>query len=437
MGRPDEVRHAMEERQRKWMSERSAEEARRDVQAELAAAAAARGARAPASAARGPPAGYSSHASAAQAAAARAHACTASDGHDGLAHSIGTPAELAGPGAHVVLDRITERLAQRMRSELAAELSRESAKAQHAQRERSQRAESRLSAEVASHTCPICYELMAGTDNGPVLLVPCGHTLCAACVARIDAHAHSGQRRAACPICRAPVDSRAPNVSLRSIVNALLATRDAVRSAAAAAPHASEIAAAMLTAAQPRADGGGGGGGGGAFDDAGHRATSGCGASVYAPASVADAEARADARRYASQFQSFCMRAAVLAHEAEDTRGAIESAAVKAGTAHAVLVHLRAERATADERARAAAAEAALLAEQEVEQAERLRGLRAHEAELREQLALLERTLEPLRTEADKARFLALQLDPSTQLDDGLGAGGPAACTRAQSRAWD
>lgn len=112
MGRPDEVRHAMEERQRKWMSERSAEEARRDVQAELAAAAAARGARAPASAARGPPAGYSSHASAAQAAAARAHACTASDGHDGLAHSIGTPAELAGPGAHVVLDRITERLAQ-------------------------------------------------------------------------------------------------------------------------------------------------------------------------------------------------------------------------------------------------------------------------------------------------------------------------------------
>jgi hypothetical protein len=70
--------------------------------------------------------------------------------------------------------------------------------------------------------------------------------------------------------------------------------------------------------------------------------------------------------------------------------------------------------------ARAAAAEAALLLAQEEEQARKLESLSTAEAQLEEQLALLERTLGPLRLEADKARLLALQLNPSIQLDDGL-----------------
>lgn len=336
-----------------------------------------------------------------------------------------------------------------MRSELAAELSRESVKAQQAQRERSQRVESRLSAEVASHTCPICYELMAGKEHGPILLVPCGHTLCEACARRLEQAAEQA-RRAACPVCRAPIASRAPNVSLRSIIGALVHTREAVRHAAARPADGSELAAAVLAAAQGRGAGAGGwlggagaaagdGGDGGSLGGSGWSACGGGGSltggyggggggGYGAPrASAAElearAEAQAEAQRYASQYQSFCMRAAVLAHEAADTRGAIDGAAAKAATARAVLDHLRAEREAAEERARKAAAEAALLVEQEREQTAKLDALRAREAELHEQLGLLERTLGPLRTEADKARLLALQLDPHVALDDGGGGG--------------
>ena len=37
--------------------------------------------------------------------------------------------------------------------------------------------------EIASHTCPICYELMVPPDHSPMLLFPCGHSFCAACLA--------------------------------------------------------------------------------------------------------------------------------------------------------------------------------------------------------------------------------------------------------------
>lgn len=338
-----------------------------------------------------------------------------------------------------------------MRTELVAELSRESAKAHEAQRAASQRVESRLSAEVLSHTCPICYELMAGSEkgrNGPVLCVPCGHTLCEACAAALQRGAQPGARPA-CPVCRAPIASQAPNVSLRSIVSSLLHTRDSVRAQAAGTRVAgtggspddggSALAAAVLGAGYGAGAGayGGGGEGGGRYCGGGgcgalggdvgggyggRDASGGYGSGGYGGgngASAAQLEARAEARRYASQYQSYCMRAAVLAHEAADTSGAIASAEARAANAAAVLAHLRAERGAADERARKAAAEAALLAEQEGAQAAKLETLRASEAELRAQLGLLERTLRPLRVEADKARLLALQLDPTVALDDG------------------
>jgi chromosome segregation ATPase len=136
-------------------------------------------------------------------------------------------------------------------------------------------------------------------------------------------------------------------------------------------------------------------------------------------ASAALAEAVAESARYASQYQSFCMRAAVLAHELADTRAALDAARARTATADAVARHLAAERAAADERARAAAAEAAMLARQECEQRAKADGLCALEAELDGQLDLLARTLQPLRLEADKARLLALQLNPAANLDDG------------------
>jgi hypothetical protein len=187
MGRPDDVRASMQERQRRWMTERTAEETRRDVQREL-------GPPPPRTAVPPTPPAFGEP---------RRGDNPRALGASGGAPSLPPPASTAAHSAHMVLDRITERLAevrrhracarvprerraglvvgsgrpparapftrpplaparrapapQRMRTELHVELERESSRAQASQLAASQRAESRLSAEVLSHTCPICY----------------------------------------------------------------------------------------------------------------------------------------------------------------------------------------------------------------------------------------------------------------------------------------
>lgn len=140
------------------------------------------------------------------------------------------------------------------------------------------RIEATLASEVASHTCPICYELMvppvrshirrsfshllavtalfccgafhsprrccctppvrvsfehrpsawllpmalqhtersslaAPQGNGPVLLFPCGHTFCDACL-RQHTSKHANPGKAPCPYCRQPIQSKARRVCI-------------------------------------------------------------------------------------------------------------------------------------------------------------------------------------------------------------------------------
>jgi hypothetical protein len=42
----------------------------------------------------------------------------------------------------------------------------------------SERMELYLEAELGTHTCKICFELMVSPVHTPVLLFPCGHTFC-------------------------------------------------------------------------------------------------------------------------------------------------------------------------------------------------------------------------------------------------------------------
>ncbi|KAJ1638340.1 hypothetical protein T492DRAFT_945005 [Pavlovales sp. CCMP2436] len=427
MGRPEDVRAQMESRQQKWLSERSAEEARREVAAELSSGkhgGSVIRARAPSrdGFAHGGAAPPSTPPAFAVRVAGTVYAAGDSSRGDGRGDANQAA---ANPAAHVVLDRITERLAGRMRAELVAELSRESARAAAAQREHSQRVESRLSAEVASHTCPICYELMAGAELSPILFVPCGHTLCKLCATKIGAPGlpgvPTGQSSRPCPVCRSPISSTAPNVSLRSIIMALLHTRDAMRSQSLQPQDGSELAlslSGLYAASGPPGSAAGREQTG--YGQSGWEQSGGVREAVRRATAI-DAEAAAEAARYASQYQSFCMRAAVLSHEAADTHQAAAATAAKAKSAEAVLRHLSGERAAAEERVRTAQREAHLITAQESEQAAKLGALRAAEAELLAQLELLQRTLQPLGLEADKARLLALNLDPGVVLDDGAG----------------
>eukprot|EP00756_Hemistasia_phaeocysticola_P025995 Hpha_TRINITY_DN16035_c5_g1::TRINITY_DN16035_c5_g1_i1::g.120423::m.120423 len=71
--------------------------------------------------------------------------------------------------------------------------------------------------------CPVCFDMMLPPDASPMLCVPCGHTFCDRCLARLQRHG-SG-KRFQCPVCRAAVESVAPNHSLRSMLESMASTR--------------------------------------------------------------------------------------------------------------------------------------------------------------------------------------------------------------------
>ena len=70
------------------------------------------------------------------------------------------------------------------------------------------RCDSYLQTELQTHTCPVCYELMAPPHKAPMLLFPCGHSFCKQC---IDSHTARGANT--CPYCREPVSSHGAAVS--------------------------------------------------------------------------------------------------------------------------------------------------------------------------------------------------------------------------------
>ena len=57
--------------------------------------------------------------------------------------------------------------------------------------------ESYLNAELHTHTCKICEEVMRSPDKTPMILFPCGHTFCKLCI-----HGSNNRRRNECPYCR-------------------------------------------------------------------------------------------------------------------------------------------------------------------------------------------------------------------------------------------
>lgn len=77
-----------------------------------------------------------------------------------------------------------------------------------------QRIDRSIADELETNTCSICFELMLPKDHSPIILFPCGHTLCKLC---IDHHFKTARQKL-CPLCRCKVDSHAVNISLQNLV---------------------------------------------------------------------------------------------------------------------------------------------------------------------------------------------------------------------------
>ncbi|QDZ21622.1 RING-type domain-containing protein [Chloropicon primus] len=114
-----------------------------------------------------------------------------------------------------LVDALTIRLAEKIKAELQLEDRAELGKVQAQVRKEKasvNKLEGYLAKEIASHKCPICYELMIPPDNSPMLLFPCGHTFCKTCL-----RTHEKYNRRKCPYCRQKIESTAANMSLQQL----------------------------------------------------------------------------------------------------------------------------------------------------------------------------------------------------------------------------
>ena len=123
----------------------------------------------------------------------------------------------------IFLNRLTDKLTDHIRDELRREMQ-TNLKHEDVRDKVAQKMESYLEAELSTHTCKICFELMISPHHTPILLFPCGHTFCQQC---IDTHvgssstlsAKNGAAKKSCPYCRTPIESRAVNQSLRELID--------------------------------------------------------------------------------------------------------------------------------------------------------------------------------------------------------------------------
>lgn len=93
------------------------------------------------------------------------------------------------------LSKLTDKLTVHIREEIQKELA-NSISSNEVRDSVSSKMDSYLSAELSTHTCKICFELMTSPNHTPVLLFPCGHTFCKQCIDQVT------RTNKGCPYCR-------------------------------------------------------------------------------------------------------------------------------------------------------------------------------------------------------------------------------------------
>ncbi len=341
------MRAELAARQRSWMQQRQAEQDRKHAEASLGLAA-----------------------------GGAVAATTNSNGGDGAA---------AAAGGAEVLDRLAMQIADR----LQVEVRKESAKLMQDGAVGAQ-VESLLERHIASNNCPVCFELMAGKERQPILLFPCGHTFCAAC---LRMHLEKLDRKT-CPYCRERVASQAPNISLQQVIDGFVERQTALRKGEVLPELEQGLAAQQLQQKQRRMQMGGGGGGGPEGGGGGGEG----------------AEA-AEAARYAEQYRAYSMRCKVMRNQLLESHGECSELIEKRRTAEAVLGHLGREEELAEERLEAARLELEVVRAQRAEQAGKCDALSGRQRELQQMKELVGQTHRGLEGERQKALLLLRNFD--------------------------
>ena len=281
-----------------------------------------------------------------------------------------------------VLDKLAEQIASR----LQVEVRRENARLMQNGAVGAQ-VESLLERHIATHQCPICFELMSGKEHAPTLLFPCGHTFCAACLRQ---HLEKLARKT-CPYCRETVASQAPNISLQQVIDGFV-ERQGTLARGEVLPELVQGQENVAAAARAGADRSGA-------------------APALGGACGGGAAGGTDAARYAEQYRAFSMRCRVMRNQLDESRAEAGALGEKQVTANAVLDHLEREEGAARERIEAARLELEVIQAQRAEQARKCDEIVARQDELRNIEGIVAQTVESLEADRQKALLLLRNFD--------------------------
>ncbi|KAG2426898.1 hypothetical protein HXX76_012685 [Chlamydomonas incerta] len=291
------------------------------------------------------------------------------------------PATLGGVGGvkpEEVIDRLTERITDRLRGELKLELQRESDSLAAQQGA----LDTFLVKELETqNTCPVCYEIMVPPDHAPMMLFPCGHSFCGACLE----HHIDRNRKTQCPICRKRIESRAPNYSLQQLIQQVAAKKDRAGPRGPLSPAGA--GAGDESGMGLGADGAGGGGNG-------------------AMAAGGPPELGGNADRVRRQYERAATRMRVLRNELADTQAEAAALDGRVAAAAAVVGHLQEEEQQVVRRLAAVQAELDLVREQLAGQGGKVADLNRQAEAVAQRRELLQATLGPLEAEVEKLEVL-------------------------------
>ena len=260
--------------------------------------------------------------------------------------------------------------------------------------------ESLLERHIASNNCPVCFELMAGKLHEPTLLFPCGHTFCATC---LRTHLDKLGRKT-CPYCREHVQSQAPNVALRQVIDGFVERQQAL-GRGEVLPEILQGQENVFNAQQQQQQqqqmmimmtmqGGQ------------QQLQGGCGGE-------APSEASGEASKYAEQYRMYSMRCRVMHNQLAEARAESDGLRSQLHTAQAVLGHLSSEEVAAQQRLEAARVELEVVQSQRAEQAGKCEAVAARQQEIAQMEEMVGQTHASLEADRRKALLLVRNFHPA------------------------
>eukprot|EP01028_Stygiella_incarcerata_P014645 TRINITY_DN992_c0_g1_i4.p1 TRINITY_DN992_c0_g1~~TRINITY_DN992_c0_g1_i4.p1 ORF type:complete len:290 (-),score=88.15 TRINITY_DN992_c0_g1_i4:21-890(-) len=266
-----------------------------------------------------------------------------------------------------------------------------------------------LAAEIEGHTCPICFELMVPPINAPMLLFPCGHTFCDACLKRHEME----RQRFLCPYCRAKIVSKAVNVSLQQLIENFVEKRDKIAQgvdpigddekgrSSSKRTHLSSSSSSLPYGSRTNP----------------HNSHSLSGGGYILSGVDADDEKDMESQ-YARQYRTYSVRCEVLQNEQSDTQRELDELKKKMEGGEKVISILLEEEKNALARLQAAEMEVKLVRSRIHDQRVKLHGMEEKYEDAKGCLDVVREVYGNLQRERDKAKFILMELQGKEILDD-------------------